>query len=82
MDDTQPLYRVCPYSGTHRGLPPRRTADAVASHPLIVANREKCGLMRDGVQVAFTNDDGERMRVFDFGGYENNHFLFDRASMY
>ncbi len=35
--------------------------------------------MRDGVQVNFTDDDGERvrerLRVFDFDVPENNHFL-------
>ena len=50
-----------------------------ASQTLIAANREQYDLLRDGVQVAFRNDKGERvrpwLRVFDFETPENNHFL-------
>ena len=42
-------------------------------------NREKYGLIRDGVQVTFRNDKGERvrqrLRVFDFGEPAKNDFL-------
>ena len=68
------------------GLPDAAYEDAVrqliapvASQTLVVANREKCDLMRDGVRVAFRNDEGEqvreRLRVFDFETPENNAFL-------
>ena len=50
-----------------------------ASQTLVAANREQYDLLRDGVQVAFRNDKGERVRqrlkVFDFETPENNHFL-------
>ena len=50
-----------------------------ASQTLVAANREQYDLLRDGVQVAFRNDKGERvrpwLRVFDFETPENNHFL-------
>ena len=46
---------------------------------IVAANREQYDLMRDGVQVPFHNDKGERVRqrlkVFDFETPENNHFL-------
>ncbi|BDD13117.1 DEAD/DEAH box helicase (plasmid) [Fulvitalea axinellae] len=42
-------------------------------------NKDKYELLRKGVPVSFTNDEGElvktRLRVFDFGDYGNNHFL-------
>ena len=57
----------------------RQITAAVASQTIVAANREKCDLMRDGVQVAFRNDKGERaqerLRVFDFETPENNAFL-------
>ena len=50
-----------------------------ASQTLVAANRAQYDLLRDGVQVAFRNDKGERVRqrlkVFDFETSENNHFL-------
>ena len=40
---------------------------------------KKYDLVRDGVQVTFRNDKGERvrdrLRLFDFDSPENNHFL-------
>ena len=42
-------------------------------------NKEKYDLLKEGVPVTFTNQDGEiekrKLRVFDFGDYSNNHFL-------
>ena len=68
------------------GLPDAAYDDAVrqliaivASQTLAATNREKYAQMRDGVQVTFRNDQGERVRqrlqVFDFDTPENNDFL-------
>jgi len=42
-------------------------------------NKEKYELIKSGVKVSFTNDDGEltkqTLKVFDFNSPENNHFL-------
>lgn len=68
------------------GLPATAYEDAVrqivtasATQSLIAINREKYSLLRDGVQVTFRNDNGERvrerLRVIDFEHPENNHFL-------
>ena len=68
------------------GLPDAAYDDAVrqivtttATQSLIATNREKYGLLRDGVQVTFRNDKGERvrqrLRVFDFAEPANNAFL-------
>ena len=67
------------------GLPGAAYDDAVrqitatmASQTLAATNREKYDQMRDGVQVAFRNDEGElvkeRMQLFDFNEPGNNHF--------
>ena len=57
----------------------RQIVTTVASQGITAANREKYSLFRDGVQVTFRNDDGDRvrdrLRVFDFDEPENNHFL-------
>lgn len=57
----------------------RQIAATVASQTIVATNREKYGLVRDGVQVTFRNDKGERvrdrLRLFDFDSPENNHFL-------
>ncbi|WP_373498727.1 type I restriction endonuclease subunit R [Desulfococcus sp.] len=57
----------------------RQLTAVVASETIVAANREKYGLMRDGVQVKFRNDKGERvrdrLRAFDFDEPANNHFL-------
>ena len=57
----------------------RQLTASVASQTLVAANREKYALMRDGVQVSFRNDEGERvrerLRVFDFDDPTTNHFL-------
>jgi type I restriction enzyme R subunit len=57
----------------------RQIIAVVASQTIVATNREKYGFMRDGVQVTFRNDKGERVRdrlkVFDFVEPENNEFL-------
>ncbi len=68
------------------GLPREAYDDAVrqivttsATQSMAATNREKYDLVRDGVQVTFRNDRGERvrqrLRVFDFAEPANNHFL-------
>jgi len=57
----------------------RQITAAIATQTLLATNREKYTLIRDGVQVTFRNDKGERVRqrlsVFDFNNPGNNHFL-------
>jgi very-short-patch-repair endonuclease len=57
----------------------RQITATVASQTLVATNREKYTQMRDGVQVTFRTDKGERvrqrLRVFDFDTPENNDFL-------
>ena len=57
----------------------RRIVTVSASQTMAAANREKYELIKDGVQVAFRNAKGERVRerlqVLDFDVPENNHFL-------
>jgi len=57
----------------------RQITAVVASQTIVATNREKYGLMRDGVQVTFRNEKGERVRdrlkMFDFAEPENNDFL-------
>jgi len=57
----------------------RRITAVTGTQTLLATNREKYELVRDGVQVTFRNDKGERvrerLRVFDFDIPENNHFL-------
>jgi type I restriction enzyme R subunit len=57
----------------------RQIVTTVASQTLLARNRGKYALIKDGVQVTFRNEDGERvrqrLRVFDFAEPENNHFL-------
>lgn len=57
----------------------RQIIAIVASQTLINTNREKYGIVRDGVQIVFRDDKGERkrerLRVFDFNEPANNHFL-------
>ena len=60
----------------------RQVIDVSAAQTLVSANREKYGLMRDGVRVTFTNERGgresRRLRLFDFDEPANNHFLCAR----
>lgn len=57
----------------------RQITAIVASQTLAATNQEKYAQMRDGVQVTFRNDQGERvrqrLRVFDFDTPDNNDFL-------
>ena len=57
----------------------RQVMATVASQTLLATNWEKYDLIKDGVQVTFRNEDGERvrqrLRLLDFEEPENNHFL-------
>jgi len=57
----------------------RQIVTTVATQTLLATNREKYKLIKDGVQVTFRNEKGERvrrrLRVLDFHNPENNHFL-------
>ena len=57
----------------------RQVATVTAMQSLAATNREKYGLIRDGVPVTFRNADGElqkdRLRLFDFKEPLNNDFL-------
>ena len=57
----------------------RQIVATAASQTMVATNREKYGLMRDGVPVTFRNDKGERvrdrLRIFDFADPDNNDFL-------
>ena len=57
----------------------RQLTTTITTQTLLATNREKYTVMRDGVQVTFRNEKGERikqrLRVFDFDNPENNHFL-------
>ncbi|MCG8337173.1 MAG: type I restriction endonuclease subunit R [Proteobacteria bacterium] len=71
------------------GLPETAYHDAIrtivetsASQSLLLTNREKDKLYKDGVEVSFRNEknelDKKRLRVFDYYTPENNHFLVVR----
>ena len=57
----------------------RQITATVASQTIVATNHEKHDLVRDGVQVTFRNDKGERVRervrIVDFAEPTNNHFL-------
>ena len=57
----------------------RQIIAIVASQTLAATNREKYAQMRDGVQVVYRNEKGERdrarLRIFDFEVPDNNNFL-------
>tara|TARA_R110001592_G_scaffold363263_1_gene682787 strand:- start:11039 stop:14281 length:3243 start_codon:yes stop_codon:yes gene_type:complete len=60
-----------------------RTVIALPSSTNILAvNKEKYALHKNGVDVSFLDEKGERvkkrLRLFDFDNYENNHFLLVR----
>ena len=60
-----------------------RTLTATSSSAnMLATNREKYELHKNGVEVSFRNDKGERikkrLRLFDFETPENNHFLIVR----
>ncbi len=71
------------------GLPEEAYRDAVrqivessSSQLILTTNRSKDRLCRNGVEVVFRNEKGERLkkrlRVFDFENPQNNHFLVVR----
>jgi len=51
----------------------------IADQTLGYINKEKSGLLKNGVPVSYTNDKGEliktKLKVFDFNDYGTNHFL-------
>lgn len=57
----------------------RQITATISSQTMTATNREKYTQMRDGVQVTFRNEQGERvrqrLRVFDFDTTDNNDFL-------
>jgi len=57
----------------------RQIVTSVATQTLLVTSREKYELIKDGVQVTFRDEKGERvrkrLRVLDFHNPEKNHFL-------
>jgi type I restriction enzyme, R subunit len=57
----------------------REIMQATISQSLLLTNREKYNLVRDGVLVPYRDEKGTskktRLRVFDFETPENNHFL-------
>lgn len=71
------------------GLPQEAYQDALrlivgdsASSVLLATNRDKDRLHKNGVEVSFRNDKGQRikkrLRLFDFEHADNNHFLVVR----
>lgn len=60
----------------------RTITEMPASTNIVAANKEKYALHKNGVDVSFLNDKGERvkkrLRLFDFENYESNHFLLVR----
>ena len=57
----------------------RQVVESPASQSIVATNREKYALLRDGVQVTFRNDKGERvrdrLRLVDFDNPRANDFL-------
>ena len=81
---TRPLREAL--AALNPGLPAAAYDDAVrqivetdSSKSIEAANREKYDLLRDGVSVTFTDENGKpvtrRLQVFDFNTPENNAFL-------
>ena len=60
----------------------RVVCEMPASTNIVALNKEKYSLHKNGVEVSFHNEKGERvkkrLRLFDFDNYENNHFLLVR----
>jgi len=60
----------------------RIVCEMPASTNIVAVNKEKYALHKNGVEVSFHNEKGERvkkrLRLFDFENYENNHFLLVR----
>ncbi len=57
----------------------RQITETVSTQSLLATNRDKYALIKDGVQVTFRNENGERvrqrLRVIDFEQPANNSFL-------
>ena len=57
----------------------RQIVETSTAQTLLTTNRDKYNLLKDGVQVTFTNDKGDRekrrLKIFDFDHPINNHFL-------
>jgi len=57
----------------------RTITDATISQSLLLTNRERHEMLRDGVLVEYRDSKGElkkaRLRIFDFDDPDNNHFL-------
>lgn len=60
----------------------RIVCEMPSSTNIVAVNKEKYALHKNGVEVSFHNEKGERvkkrLRLFDFDNYENNHFLLVR----
>lgn len=60
----------------------RIVCEMPSSTNIVAVNKEKYSLHKNGVEVSFHNEKGERvkkrLRLFDFDNYENNHFLLVR----
>ncbi|PID43796.1 MAG: DEAD/DEAH box helicase [Proteobacteria bacterium] len=60
----------------------RVVCEMPVSTSIVAVNKEKYHLHKNGVEVSFHNEKGERvkkrLRLFDFDNYENNHFLLVR----
>lgn len=60
----------------------RLVCEMPASTNIVAVNKEKYSLHKNGVEVSFHNEKGERvkkrLRLFDFDNYQNNHFLLVR----
>ena len=72
--------------GIEAGLPTeayeaaiRQVVGSLSTQSLVATNKDKYALIRDGVQVSFRNEMGERvkerLRLIDFEDHRNNHFL-------
>jgi type I restriction enzyme R subunit len=57
----------------------RQIVETSTAQTLLATNRDKYNLLKDGVQVTFTNAKGDRekrrLKIFDFENPTNNHFL-------
>jgi len=57
----------------------RQIVETSTAQTLLATNRDKYNLLKDGVQVTFTNAKGDRekrrLKIFDFDNPTNNHFL-------
>ncbi|VFS67511.1 MULTISPECIES: type I restriction endonuclease subunit R [Enterobacteriaceae] len=60
----------------------RVVCEMPSSTNIVAVNKEKYLLHKNGVEVSFHNEKGERvkkrLRLFDYDDYENNHFLLVR----